>query len=171
MNVPRIKGSHNAILSGMLAAEAAFAAIGEGRAGDELTGYEDAFATSPIAKDLRRVRNVKPLLSKLGTRLGTMLGGAEMWLNTLLPFLSLHAPARQARQRVPQTRQRVQAHRLSEARRRADLRPAVVGVPVRHQPRGRSAGASGAGGPGDADPRQPAGLRRARAALLPGGGV
>ena len=88
VNVPRIKGSHNAILSGMLAAEAAFAAIGEGRSNDELSGYETTFANSAIAKDLRRVRNVKPLLSRFGTLIGTMLGGAEMWLNTLLPFLS-----------------------------------------------------------------------------------
>jgi electron-transferring-flavoprotein dehydrogenase len=87
INVPRIKGSHNAILSGKLAAEAAFAAIGEGRAGDRLFGYEDAFATSLIAKDLRRVRNVKPLLSRLGTFLGTMFGGTEMWLNTFFPRL------------------------------------------------------------------------------------
>ncbi len=87
INLPRIKGSHNAILSGILAAEAAFDAVGEGRAGDELTAYETAFKSSPIAKDLRRVRNVKPLLTRFGTRLGTILGGAEMWLNTLLPFL------------------------------------------------------------------------------------
>ncbi len=88
VNVPRIKGSHNAILSGMLAAEAAFAAIGEGRERDLLTGYEETFAKGPIAKDLHRVRNVKPLLSKLGTALGTMFGGAEMWLNTIIPGLS-----------------------------------------------------------------------------------
>jgi electron-transferring-flavoprotein dehydrogenase len=87
INVPRIKGSHNAILSGKLAAEAAFAATAEGRAKDRLFGYEDAFATSLIAKDLRRVRNVKPLLSKLGTFLGTMFGGTEMWLNTFFPRL------------------------------------------------------------------------------------
>jgi electron-transferring-flavoprotein dehydrogenase len=86
VNVPRIKGSHNAILSGILAAEAAFAAIGESRGNDVLTGYEDAFAKSYVAKDLRRVRNVKPLLSRFGTRLGTTLGGADMWLNTLLPL-------------------------------------------------------------------------------------
>jgi electron-transferring-flavoprotein dehydrogenase len=86
VNVPRIKGSHNAILSGILAAEAAFAAIGDGRANDELVAYEEAFRASPIAKDLRKVRNVKPLLSKLGTRLGTLFGGVSMWLNTLLPF-------------------------------------------------------------------------------------
>ncbi len=88
VNVPRIKGSHNAILSGILAAEAAFEAIGAGRANDVLTGYEDALKRSAIAKDLRRVRNVKPLLSRFGTRLGTLLGGIDMWLNTLLPFPS-----------------------------------------------------------------------------------
>ncbi len=88
VNVPRIKGSHNAILSGMLAAEAAFEAIGEGRASDRLEAYQRAFESSVIATDLKKVRNVKPLLSRFGTRLGTMLGGAEMWLNTLLPFLS-----------------------------------------------------------------------------------
>ena len=87
VNVPRIKGSHNAILSGMLAAEAAFEAIGEGRAGDLLTRYEADFAKSPIARDLKRVRNVKPLLSRFGTFMGTILGGMDMWLNTLLPFL------------------------------------------------------------------------------------
>jgi electron-transferring-flavoprotein dehydrogenase len=87
VNLPRIKGSHNAILSGKMAAEAVFAAIGEGRANDLLTRYETDFAASPIARELRRVRNVKPLLSRFGTVLGTMLGGAEMWLNTVLPFL------------------------------------------------------------------------------------
>ncbi len=88
INLPRIKGSHNAIVSGILAAEAAFEALGAGRAGDVLTGYEEAFKNSSIAKDLKRVRNVKPLLTRLGTRLGTVVGGMEMWLNTLLPFLS-----------------------------------------------------------------------------------
>ncbi len=88
INLPRIKGSHNAILSGMLAAEAAFEALSAGRAADVLTDYEASFKWSPIAKDLRRVRNVKPLLTRLGTRLGTIAGGTEMWLNTLLPFLS-----------------------------------------------------------------------------------
>jgi electron-transferring-flavoprotein dehydrogenase len=88
INLPRIKGSHNAIVSGILAADAAFEALGERRANDVLTGYEEAFKQSSIAKDLKRVRNVKPLLTRLGTRLGTVVGGAEMWLNTLLPFLS-----------------------------------------------------------------------------------
>jgi electron-transferring-flavoprotein dehydrogenase len=85
MNVPRIKGSHNAIFSGMLAAEAVFSAIGEGREGDVLDGYESAFGSSPIVTDLRRVRNAKPILSRFGAVLGTMLSGADMWLNTLAP--------------------------------------------------------------------------------------
>ncbi len=88
INLPRIKGSHNAILSGILAAEAAFEALARGRSNDVLTAYEETLRKSPIAKDLKRVRNVKPLLTRLGTRLGTLAGGAEMWLNTLLPFLS-----------------------------------------------------------------------------------
>jgi electron-transferring-flavoprotein dehydrogenase len=87
VNVPRIKGSHNALLSGKLAAEAVFEAIGAGRAGDRLTRYETDFAQSRIARDLRPVRNVKPLLSRFGTAMGTLLGGIDMWLNTLFPFL------------------------------------------------------------------------------------
>ena len=83
INLPRIKGSHNAILSGMLAAENAAAALGEGRAGDELTAYEAAWRSSAIGRDLRRVRNVKPLWSKLGTTLGFACAGLDMWTNTL----------------------------------------------------------------------------------------
>jgi len=84
VNVPRIKGSHNAMKTGMLAAEAAFEAINAGRAGDELTAYEDAYKTSWVYKDLQRVRNVKPLWSKFGTWLGIVLGGIDMWVTTLL---------------------------------------------------------------------------------------
>ncbi len=83
MNVPRIKGSHNAMLSGMLAAEAASAALAAGRAHDELTDYENGWRDSPIGKDLSRVRNAKPLWSKFGTMLGIMLGGLDMWTRTL----------------------------------------------------------------------------------------
>ncbi len=88
VNVPRIKGSHNAILSGMLAAQEAFAAMQEGRSGDVLESYEHAYRASSIYKELKRVRNVKPLLSRFGTTLGTALGGMDMWLNTALPVLS-----------------------------------------------------------------------------------
>ncbi len=83
VNVPRIKGSHNAMLSGMLAAEAAAAALSGGRAHDELADYETSWRSSPIGKDLWRVRNAKPLWSKLGTLIGIALGGFDMWCNTL----------------------------------------------------------------------------------------
>ncbi len=83
MNVPRIKGSHNAMLSGKLAAEAAFEAIEAGRAGDELAAYEEAVRTGAIAHDLKRVRNAKPILSRFGTVIGTVLSGMDMWLNTV----------------------------------------------------------------------------------------
>ena len=87
MNVPRIKGSHNAMLSGMMAAEAAFEAIETGRAGDVLEAYPASVKASDMAKELRKVRNVKPLWSRLGTVAGVMFGGIDMWLNTLFPFL------------------------------------------------------------------------------------
>jgi len=83
MNVPRIKGSHNAILSGIMAAEAAAAALAGGRAQDELTDYDSAWRASPIGKDLWKVRNAKPLWSKFGTFVGIALGGLDMWTNTL----------------------------------------------------------------------------------------
>lgn len=86
VNVPRIKGSHNAMKTGMMAAEAAFAALGEGRSGDELTAYEDAYRASHVYTDLKRVRNVKPFLSKWGTMLGMMFGGLDMWTNQLFGF-------------------------------------------------------------------------------------
>ncbi len=86
VNVPRIKGSHNAMKTGMMAAEAAFAALGEGRAHDTLTGYETAYRASAVYKDLWRVRNVKPLWSKFGTMAGVALGGLDMWTNQLFGF-------------------------------------------------------------------------------------
>ena len=83
INVPRIKGSHNAILSGMLAAEHVAAALAEGRVGEELSGYEDAWRSTDIGRDLNKVRNVKPLWSKLGTTIGVAFAGLDMWTNTL----------------------------------------------------------------------------------------
>jgi len=83
MNVPRIKGSHNAMLSGMLAAEHVAVALAAGRQNDELADYESAWRSSDIGADLRRVRNAKPLWSKLGTLAGIPLGGLDMWTNTL----------------------------------------------------------------------------------------
>ncbi|MEA2870545.1 MAG: electron-transferring-flavoprotein dehydrogenase [Hyphomicrobiales bacterium] len=82
INLPRIKGSHNAILSGMQAAEHIAAALAEGRIGEELTGYEDSWRSSEIGRDLKKVRNVKPFWSKLGTTLGFAFAGLDMWTNT-----------------------------------------------------------------------------------------
>jgi electron-transferring-flavoprotein dehydrogenase len=86
VNVPRIKGTHNAMTSGMLAAEACAEALKAGRAHDELSRYEAAWRASPIGKDLWKVRNVKPLLTRFGTVVGVGLGGLDMWTNTLFGF-------------------------------------------------------------------------------------
>jgi electron-transferring-flavoprotein dehydrogenase len=82
MNVPRIKGSHNAMLSGMLAAEHVAEALKAGRANDELADYETAWRSSAIGIDLWKVRNAKPLWSRFGTLFGIALGGLDMWTNT-----------------------------------------------------------------------------------------
>jgi electron-transferring-flavoprotein dehydrogenase len=82
VNLPRIKGSHNAMKTGMLAAEAAFEALAAGRAGDELTAYPEAFRQSWVYRELHKVRNVKPGL-KWGLWGGMIHGGAHMWLNDL----------------------------------------------------------------------------------------
>ena len=83
VNVPRIKGNHNAMLSGIHAAEAAHAAIGAGRSGDVLADYDKAVHDGPIGKDLRQVRNVKPLWSRFGLIASLTLGGFDMWTNNL----------------------------------------------------------------------------------------
>lgn len=83
VNVPRIKGIHNAVLSGMMAAEHAAEALAAGRSQDELAEFETGWRDSVIGEDLRRVRNVKPLWSKFGTVGGVALGGLDMWTNTL----------------------------------------------------------------------------------------
>ncbi|HEX2352378.1 MAG TPA: electron transfer flavoprotein-ubiquinone oxidoreductase [Xanthobacteraceae bacterium] len=82
MNVPRIKGSHNAMLSGMLAAEYVGQALKAGRRNDELADYDAAWRSSTIGADLWKVRNAKPLWSRFGTALGVPLGGLDMWTNT-----------------------------------------------------------------------------------------
>jgi electron-transferring-flavoprotein dehydrogenase len=89
INLPRIKGSHNAMKTGMLAAEAAFAAIQAGRSGDELSEYHAAYEQSWVRKELKIVRNVKPLLSRFGTVLGLALGGIDMTIANLFGGFSL----------------------------------------------------------------------------------
>ncbi|MFT3690443.1 4Fe-4S dicluster domain-containing protein [Paenirhodobacter sp.] len=86
VNVPRIKGNHNAMLSGIAAAEAAAEAIKAGREGDELTAYETELRNGPVGQDLKKVRNVKPMWSKWGLVASTVLGGLDMWTNDLFGF-------------------------------------------------------------------------------------
>ncbi len=96
VNVPRIKGSHNAMKSGMLAAEAAFAALKGGSEGhDELTAYPEALRRSWLWKDLDKVRNVKPSL-RWGSLVGTAYGGFDMWMHDIgirLPWTLRHHKA------------------------------------------------------------------------------
>ena len=83
VNVPRIKGNHNAMLSGIFAAEAAEKAISQGRSGDELEHYEQTLRSGPISRDLKRVKNVKPIWSKFGLYPSLILGGFDMWIANL----------------------------------------------------------------------------------------
>ncbi len=83
LNVPRLKGTHNAMFSGMLAAEHVRDALAAGRAHDELADLDPALRAGPVGRDLRRVRNVKPLWSRYGLFGGITLGGLDMWANTL----------------------------------------------------------------------------------------
>jgi electron-transferring-flavoprotein dehydrogenase len=93
LNVPRIKGSHTAIKSGMMAAEAAAEAILSQRGNDELAAYPVAYEASWVYKELRMVRNFEPIIAKFGGVIGTLLGGANLWLEYLglrLPFTMKH---------------------------------------------------------------------------------
>ncbi|EXS71139.1 electron transfer flavoprotein-ubiquinone oxidoreductase [Sphingobium sp. Ant17] len=95
VNVPRIKGTHTAMKSGMLAAEAAFAAVQAGRTSDSLADYDAAVRSSWIADELKLVKNAEPLLAKFGGTIGTLLAGIDMWMRTLkigLPFTMKHKP-------------------------------------------------------------------------------
>jgi electron-transferring-flavoprotein dehydrogenase len=95
LNVPRIKGTHTSMKSGMMAAEAAFAAIQAGREADELAAYPEAYETSWVYAELRGVRNVAPIVKKFGDVLGTPIAGLNMWLEHLglrLPFTMKHKP-------------------------------------------------------------------------------
>lgn len=95
LNVPRIKGTHTAMKSGMMAAEAAFEAVQAGRAGDELDAYSRAYESSWVEQELRQVRNVVPIVKKFGDTLGTPLAGITMWLEhwgIRMPFTMKHHP-------------------------------------------------------------------------------
>ena len=83
VNYARIKGNHNAMLSGKAAAEHVVAALTAGRSGDVLEGYWDELQTGAVGKDLKRVRNIKPLWTKFGLMGSLTLGGFDMWTNNL----------------------------------------------------------------------------------------
>ena len=84
VNLPRIKGNHNAMLSGKAAAEAAYNALQAGRSGDVLSEYDTELRTGPIGQDLKPVRNVAPLNARFGPLFGgMMLGGLDMWIANL----------------------------------------------------------------------------------------
>ena len=103
LNVPRIKGSHTAMKSGMLAAEAAAAAIAAGRGSDALSDYDAAVRSSWIAKELKLVKNVLPAVEKFGDDIGTVLAGIDMWMRTLkigLPITMKHHPDNEALHRA-----------------------------------------------------------------------
>ena len=86
VNLPRIKGNHNAMLSGKAAAEAAAAALKAGRSGDRLEAYDEELRSGPIGKDLKAVRNVAPLNAKFGLLAGLPLGGLDMWCASVFKF-------------------------------------------------------------------------------------
>lgn len=95
VNVPRIKGSHTAMKSGMLAAEAVAAAIAGGSEKTELADYDSAVRSSWIADELKKVKNAQPAVAKFGGDIGTLVAGADMWMRTLgigLPITMKHAP-------------------------------------------------------------------------------
>ncbi len=93
VNVPRIKGSHTAMKSGMLAADSIEVALSAGRSSDLLADYQPALNASWIAKELKRAKNVQPAIAKFGGDIGTVLAGADMWMRTLkigLPITMKH---------------------------------------------------------------------------------
>lgn len=95
LNVPRIKGTHTAMKSGMMAAEAAADAILSQRQSDELDAYAQAYEDSWVAKELSQVRNVVPLVKKFGDKMGSALAGVTMWLENFgirVPFTLHHKP-------------------------------------------------------------------------------
>ncbi len=168
LNAPRIKGSHAAIKSGMLAGDAAFDAR-RGRAFARRArrvpgGVRGIVAArrAPSRAQFQAVPRPRP------RRRGAALGHRPARLSR---EGAVDAAPAAGRPREAEARRRVQSDRIPEAGQRADVRQAVVGVPVEHQPRGGPAGASAAARRLGAGRRQPRAVRRARAALLPGGSL
>ncbi len=139
MNAARVKGSHAAIKSGMLAAEALAEALAAGRSGDELTAFPELFRKSWLYEELQQSRNFKPWFKK-GPLVGELMTGVEHWL---LPKIGVASPpwtihTREARLRFSEASVGMSADRLSETGRQAHLRSVGVGVHRQCEPRGGS---------------------------------
>ena len=135
VNLPRIKGSHNAMKSGMLGAEAVFRALGQGRAHDTLGELNDSYRASHIHADLKRVRNVKPLWSRYGTMAGVALGGLDMWANQLFgvsPFGTLRAKGPDFAQLLPAAKVKTIAYEKPDGIVSFDLLSSVFLSGTRH---------------------------------------
>ena len=171
MNVPRIKGSHNAMLSGMLAAEAALRRSAAGRADDELLDYDDAVARLGHRP---KTSSAFAMSSRCGPSSGPSLASASA-ASTCGPTLFGFSPLRHSHSHgkpdfaTLKPAADCKPDRLSKARRHVDLRQAVLGLSLEHQSRRRPAGASDC----YSDPRVPIGVKLPRlcesvGALLPG---
>ena len=93
LNYPKIKGTHNAMDSGILAAEAIVENFISNNQGNDLKNYQEKYEKSRIFKELKKVRNVKPYVTKYGLLLGTLFSGIEMWFSTfgiMMPFTLGH---------------------------------------------------------------------------------
>ena len=129
LNASRIKGSHTAIKSGMLAAESLVEALAAGRSRDELASYPEKYRNSWLYQELYKARNFKPYM-RHGHQSGRAAGG---YRPDAVPGQSAVDPAQHRGPQQAQARGCMHAHQLSQARRRADFRPAVLGVPLQHQ--------------------------------------
>jgi len=120
VNVPRIKGNHNAMLSGKAAAEAAHKAIAAGRSGDTLDDYASEVKTGPIGRDLKKVRNAPSAATS--RRCATPDAGRHGHVDQHAGLLAVrHAAAQEKRRRQHGSRLQAQADRLPQTRRHAQL--------------------------------------------------
>jgi electron-transferring-flavoprotein dehydrogenase len=158
LNASRIKGSHAAMKTGMLAAEAAFAALGADRQHDELDAYPEAFRNSWLYDELHKARNFKPFMGQ-GLYTGTLMVGIDQVLFRGRAPWTLHHKKPDNEYLRPAAEFKPIVYPKPEA---------VLGVHIQHQSRGAPAGAPDAEGPERAGRYQPAYLRGTGTALLPG---
>ena len=168
LNVLKVKGTHTAMKSGMLAAEAIAGELltEDGGGAREASGYAELFKASWLYDELHRSRNAGPGWHRFGMVLGSAHALVDSWFKGL-PY-TLEGPGAGPR-RAETRRGSAEEDRLSQAGRRALVRQAVIGVSLEHQSRGGSALPPATGRPGRSHPPQPPGIRRTRPAILPGG--